>query len=161
MMGVVIGAKPSGWIERPVMRLALVSLAAAVLLAVYWLVAYREPAREDWTLAQLAEAVMAREVTSLQIRGEHVLVETTAGTLAVVRKTGSARSASIADLLQEQGVSQERLSEFPIDEVAPAGPLGWVLKLLLSVPIVILVLGLGGKLINRLQRARSNHPETA
>lgn len=145
-MGVVISQKPSHWRELPGVRLVLVLLAGLVMLTLFWVIAYREPPTEDWTVGRLVRAVREGEVSRLHIAGELVSVETKPGLRGQVR---NAEGISIIELLRDRGIPEERLSELSILSVEPSGPLHWVLRWLWSVPIIILILGLGGLLVNR------------
>ena len=144
-MGVVISQKPSRRREWPVVRLVLVSLAGLVALMLAWLIAYREPPSEDWTLAQLARAVREGEVSHLRISGERVIVETKPGLRGEVR---NAEGISIIESLRELGVPEERLNALSIWSVDPSGPWHWLLRWLWSLPIIILILGLGRIWVN-------------
>jgi hypothetical protein len=146
VVGVVINQKPWRWREWPGVRLVLLLLAGLVMLMLFWIITYREPPSEDWTLAQLTKAVRQGEVSHLHISGERVIVETKPGLRGQVR---NAEGISIIELLRERGVPEERLSALSILSVAPSGPLHWLLRWLLSLPIVILILGLGRIWVNR------------
>jgi hypothetical protein len=145
-MGVVISQKPSRWRGWPGVRLVLISLVGLVLLMLSWVIAYREPPSEDWTLAQLARAVREGEVSHLRISGERVIVETKPGLRGEVRNV---EGISIIEVLRELGVPEERLSGLSILNVEPSGPLHWLLRWLWSLPIVILALGIGRIWVNR------------
>jgi hypothetical protein len=140
VVGLVISQEPWRWRERPGVRLVLVLLAGLVMLMLSWIIAYREPPSEDWTLAQLARAVREGEVSHLHISGERVIVETKPGLRGQVR---NAEGISIIELLRERGVPEERLNALSIRSVDPSGPLHWLLRWLWSLPIIILILGLG------------------
>ena len=146
MIGVVISPKPFVWREGPGVRLVLLSLAGLVMLALWWVIGYRQPPSEDWTLAQMARAVKEGEVRQLRISGERVIVETKPGLRGQVRDV---EGVSIIELLRDQDVPEERLSDLSILSVEPSGPLHWLLSWLWSLPIIILILGLGGKLVAR------------
>jgi len=146
VVGVVISQKPWRWQEGPGVRLVLVSLAGLVMLALFWVIAYREPPSEAWTVGQLARAVKEGEVRQLRISGERVIVETQPGLRGLVRHT---EGISIIELLRDRGVPEERLSELSILSVEPSGPLHWLLRWLWSLPIIILTLGIGRILVNR------------
>ena len=144
-MGVVISQKPARWREFPGVRLVLVFLVGLVLLMLSWVIAYREPPSEDWTLAQLARAVREGEVSHLRISGERVTVETKPGLRGEVR---NAEGISIIESLRELGVPEERLNALSIRSVDPSGPWHWLLRWLWSLPIIILILGLGRIWVN-------------
>ena len=103
MVGVVISQKTSRRREWPCVRLVLVSLAGLVMLALSWLIAYREPPSEDWTVGQLVRAVREGEVSHLHISGERVIVETKPGLRGEAQ---TAEGISIIELLRDQGVPQ-------------------------------------------------------
>jgi hypothetical protein len=145
-MGVVISQKPARWREFPGVRLVLVSLAGLVLLTLSWVIAYREPPSEDWSVGQLVGAVEEGEVSRLHISGERVIVETKPGLRGQI---WNAEGISIIELLRDRGVPEERLSALSILSVEPSGPLHWLLRWLWSLPIIILILGIGRVLVNR------------
>lgn len=145
-MGVVISQKPWRWREWPGVRLVLLLLAGLVMLTLSWFITYREPPSEDWTVGQLIRAVREGEVSRLHISGERVIVETKPGLRGQVRNS---EGISIIELLRDRGVPEERLSALSILSVEPSGPWHWLLRWLWSLPIVILILGLGRKLVNR------------
>jgi hypothetical protein len=117
-----------------------------VVLTLSWVIVYREPPSEDWTLAQMARAVKEGEVRQLRISGERVIVETKPGLRGQVRDV---EGVSIIELLRDQDVPEERLSDLSILSLEPSGPLHWLLRWSWSLPIIILILGLGGILANR------------
>jgi hypothetical protein len=146
VVGVVISQKPWRWREWPGVRLVPVFLAGLVVLALFWVIVYREPPSEDWTVGQLVGAVRDGEVSHLYISGERVIVETAPGVRGQIR---NAEGISIIELLRERGVPEERLSELSILSFEPSGPLHWLLRWLWSLPIIILILGLGRMWVNR------------
>ena len=145
-MGVVISRKPLRWRELPGVRLVLLLLAGLVMLMLFWIITYREPPSEDWTVGQLVRTVREGEVSRLHISGERVIVETKPGLRGQI---WNAEGISIIELLRDRGVPEERLSALSILSVEPSGPLHWLLRWLWSLPIIILILGIGRVLVNR------------
>jgi hypothetical protein len=145
-MGVVIGTEPTGRWSRPVLRLLSLLVFAAIALTLLWVLAHREPLVEDWTLDRLIRAVWDGEVGTLTISGERVIAETASGAR---RQVGDLAGTSIIDLLRARGIPEELLSGITVVSVQPRGPIPWLLRWFFSLPIVILVLGLGGALVSR------------
>lgn len=152
-MGVVIGARPSTWSRELALRLLLFVLLAVGVAAIYWIIAYREPPREDWTVAQLAQAINHDEVRRLSITGNRAMVETVDGSRALVH---SRTEGSIIGALKALDVPEARLSAVEMVAEAPSAGFGPdnVLLWFCSVPIVIMLLGFGGLMLYRTQAER-------
>jgi hypothetical protein len=151
-MVVVINANRYRWGWRPGLLAALLLLAGLAAIASYEIIAHRITPAKEWTVAQLAQAVTEGQVTRLSLSNQRMLVETRAGLRALVRNTSG---VSGIDLLKELGVAASQLNEIEIvaGESAPrAGP-GLLSVGLCSVPIVVLVLGIGGVLFFRARRS--------
>jgi hypothetical protein len=105
------------------------------------LIAYRQPPKEEWSVAQLVRALQEGQVSRLALSSERAVVNTTTGVRAIVVDPAQ---RSVIAALSALGVSADKLRDVTIVADEP-GPLTAPARLLQSgclAPVFILVMGL-------------------